>query len=366
VTALAVSLTAEEQTEYDSTKTESPAAYDAFLRGWELYRRGTAEDFAAAIPFLEKAIKLDPNYGQAYAALAAVYWSSASNGWNKPLGLDINQTRNQARIHLRSAMKSPTALAFRVASERAAHYRRKADEAIEYAESAIALDANNPAGHLAMANALIKAGKPSDAVDSMHMAMRLDPHFPVAYLSRLGRAQFAMEEFHDAAATFERAADRDPNNDWTFVYLAAAYGHLNRAQQAKSAVQEANALRANMGWSALTLESLNIGRGGLATARPLRPERNLLREGLTKAGVKTGSEWTHLVTTTPTGQFEVEGATMIDVSTAKALHDRKVPFVDTRGLIALGRISRTHKGLSRCPRFHWHEAGCRRIIRRHA
>jgi TolB-like protein/class 3 adenylate cyclase/cytochrome c-type biogenesis protein CcmH/NrfG len=341
VTALAVSLTAEEQAEYGSTKTESPAAYDTFLRGWELYRRGTAEDFAAAIPFLEKAIKLDPDYGQAYAALAAVYWSSASNRWNKPLGLDINQTRNQARLHLRSAMRSPTALAFQVASERAAHYRSKADEAIEHAESAIALDANDPAGYLAMANALIKAGKPSDAVDSMHTAMRLDPHFPVDYLLRLGRAQFAMEEFHDAVSTFERAADRDPNNDWTFVYLAAAYGHLNRAQQAKAAVQKANALRANMGWSALTVESLNTGGGGMVRFSK-RPERNLLREGLKKVGVKTGGEWTLLVTTTPTGEFEVEGATMIDVSTAKALHDRKVPFVDTRGLIAIGRISRTH------------------------
>jgi TolB-like protein/class 3 adenylate cyclase len=51
VTALAVSLTADEQVERVQTETENAAAYDAFLRGWELFRRGTVEDYAAATPF---------------------------------------------------------------------------------------------------------------------------------------------------------------------------------------------------------------------------------------------------------------------------------------------------------------------------
>ncbi len=206
-----------------------------------------------------------------------------------------------------------------MASETAAYFRRQPKKALAEAERAIALDPNGPAGYLAMANALIKAGKPAEAVEHVRTAMRLDPHYPAAYLTRLGRAQFAMGQFQDAVATLERAASRNPENDWTFVYLAAAYGHLGREQEAKTAVERANALRAKAGWGALTLQTVAhwtwVG------------DRKRLREGLAKAGVETGADWAALITTGPSG-LEVKGATTIDVETAKALHDRGVPFLD--------------------------------------
>ena len=52
-----------------------------------------------------------------------------------------------------------------------------------------------------------------------------------------------------------------------------------------------------------------------------------MREGLLKAGVESGSDWAALVTTGPSG-YQIKGATTIDLKTAKALHDRDVPFVD--------------------------------------
>ena len=108
-----------------------------------------------------------------------------------------------------------------------------------------------------MANALMKAKQPAEAVDFVHQAMRLDPHHPVSFLMLLGRAQFLNEDYQAAAATFEGAANRNPNNDWVFVYLAAAHSHLDRAQDAKAAVEKANILRAHAGWSALTFENIN-------------------------------------------------------------------------------------------------------------
>ena len=123
----------------------------------------------------------------------------------------------QTRRTLREAMEEPSALTHQVASETAAYFRRQPKKALTEAERSIALDANDPAGHLAMANALLKAGKPAEAAESMHQAMRLDPYYPASYLTRLGRAQFAMGQFQDAAATLERAASRNPNDDWTFV-----------------------------------------------------------------------------------------------------------------------------------------------------
>jgi tetratricopeptide (TPR) repeat protein len=340
VAALAVSLTASEQVEREQVDTENSAAYDAFLKGWELFRRGTAEDYAAAVPFLEKAIKLDPDFSRAHAALAAVYWSSFNNRWFRTLGLTDFQATERSRRELREAMKNPSALAHRVASERAALYQRKADKAISHAEQAIALDGNNPAGYLAMANALVKADQPAEALDFVHQAMRLDPRHPVSYLLLQGRAEFANQDYEAAATTFERAANREPSNDWTFVYLGAVYGHLGREQDAEAAIEKANALRAHAGWSALTLD--NVKPTGFTTVRAELPERDLVREGLAKAGVKPGTQWIGLLRTNESGEFEVEGATTIDVRTAKALHERGATFVDVSQTFVIEHIPDAH------------------------
>ncbi len=176
----------------------------------------------------------------------------------------------------------------------------------------------------------------------MRRAMRLDPHFPASYLTRLGRAQFTMGDYDSAAATFDQAVGRNPENDWTFVYLAAAYGHLGNQPDAKIAVEAANALRAQRGWSTLTLENVDKERA-FGERVAVLPERKSLREGLGQAGVAAGTEWMALVKTAPTG-FSVEGAATIDAEAAKALHARDVNFVDLRRRAwwSRGRIPGAH------------------------
>ena len=51
----------------------------AFLEGWTRYQHYTRGDFIKATPHFERALELDPNYGRAHAALAAVYIES---WWN--------------------------------------------------------------------------------------------------------------------------------------------------------------------------------------------------------------------------------------------------------------------------------------------
>jgi tetratricopeptide (TPR) repeat protein len=237
-------------------------------------------------------------------------------------------------------MKNPSALAHQVASERAAFYKPKADQAIAHAEQAIALDGNDPAGYLAMANALIKADRAAEALDFVHQAMRLDPHHPASYILLQGRAQLSDQDYQAAAITFEQAADRDPSNDWTFVYLGAVYGHLEREQDAEAAIEKANDLRAHAGWSALTLDNVKPTGFGILVGK--LPERKILHAGLAKAGVKPGTQWVGLVRTNDSGGFEVEGATTIDVDTAKTLHDRGVSFIDVGENYLIEHIPEAH------------------------
>ena len=319
VNALAVALTDEEQTKLVTIETNSPEAYDVFLRGWEHYRRDTPGDYAKAISYFEQAIQLDQEYARAQSALAAVYWNSAWRYWADSYGLSSPQIMDRARVHLQKAMRSPSALTHQIASERAAYFNPDPAKALAEAEIAIALDANDPAGHLAMANALLKARRPDQAIESMRRAMRLDPQYPSSYLTRLGRAEFELGQYEKAADTLERASGLNAEDDRAFVYLAAAYGHLGRIEEANSAIEQANLLRRSRRWGDITLDDIRnwswIGA------------RQHLQEGLARAGVATGYEWYSRVKRSG-NEAEVQGAIKIDAETAKQLHDSGITFVD--------------------------------------
>jgi len=329
VTALAVTLTGQEQGSRIQAETGNSEAYDAFLRGWERYRQGTPGDLNKAVSYFKQAIELDPGYARAYSALAAVDWKFVANGWwDKNLNPISSLAVEQSRLSLNKAMEHPSALTHQVASERAAYFYRKPDRALAEAGQAIALDANDPAGHLAMANALLKADRADEAIEAVRTAMRLDPFYPTSYLTRLGQVQFAIGEYEDAAKTLLKATNRNPEDNWIFVYLAATYGQLGKQLEAKQAVENANALRAKEGWGVMTSQNVRErNRYGGRNYFQWVGDYQLLREGLRKAGVTTEADWHSLISLESSGR-EIKGATTIDAATAKKLHESGVPFID--------------------------------------
>ncbi len=235
VAALAVKLTAGEQERSAITETSSIDAYDAFLQGWGHYLRRTPDDFAKALPYFENAIQLDPNYGRAYAALALTYLEFATYGWLWSTG-DLNPTtRIRAQLYLERAMKYPTSVAHRVASD-IVLTRRKHQEALAEAEKAITMDPNDAESHLMMAEVLLFIGRPEEAITSAKKAMLLDPRNIAFPLGLQGLAYFCMEQFKEAASLMERALKLNPNRTGFASTLAAAYAHLGRNREARSAL----------------------------------------------------------------------------------------------------------------------------------
>ena len=142
VRALEVKLLPGEQVAQAEKETAVPAAYEALLRGLEHYRRTTAEDYAKAVPYLEEAIRLDPSYARAYAALAMVYARSAARGYAYALGIS-GPKHAKARHYLTEAEKRPTALSHQAAGyldiQASLH-----DQALAEFQQAIALDPGDP------------------------------------------------------------------------------------------------------------------------------------------------------------------------------------------------------------------------------
>lgn len=218
-------------------------AQNSFNAGWQKFSNDTPADYKSAIALMQRAILLDPDYGHAHAALAAIYWNTWKRSWHILIGSSpLPHTLELTDAALQRAMQHPTPLAYQVSSEML-YMNRRYDEAINEARKAITLAPNNPLGHVALANALVFAGLPEQAKASIDKAMQLDPHHPPAYLFTLGLVNFTSGHYDKAAAILEQAARGSPQDHLIYVPLIAAYGHLGHIQEVAPLIREANRLR---------------------------------------------------------------------------------------------------------------------------
>ncbi|HKT21860.1 MAG TPA: adenylate/guanylate cyclase domain-containing protein, partial [Nitrososphaerales archaeon] len=75
--SMEVSLLESERTNIRRIPTKSLSAYESYLQGLYLFNKGRSASVQASIECLEGAIRLDPKFSQAYAALGNIYVASA-------------------------------------------------------------------------------------------------------------------------------------------------------------------------------------------------------------------------------------------------------------------------------------------------
>lgn len=219
-------------------ETKNPRAFDAFLEGWGHYKQSTPENLMAAVPFFEKAVELDPDYGRAHAALAATYFEAWEKYRGHRMGYDMKQRRTLMKLSelsLEKALLHPTGLAYQVE----AHIHRlngRQKDMLRSAQAAVALEPGDPEGHAVLAFALVLDGRAPEGVGAIQTAMTLEPLYPADYLVMKGIALFHMGRYEEAAGTLERARARDPiNQEFPLYWLAATYGQMGRQDAARAA-----------------------------------------------------------------------------------------------------------------------------------
>ena len=253
--ALALRLTASVQNALGKNETDNPAAYDLFLRGLDHMRRRTPQEFANAIPLFEQAVKLDSEYGQAYAALSWIYVLSYQRRWFDVLQISDVEARRRAKKYLAEAQKRPTALSHQVAGEMLTEGDGDYRGALAEFKEAIVLDPGDAVSYISMADALTYVGRAAEALPLISTAMRLDPLHPPYFTSSLGMTQYKLGEFKDAAASFEEAARLDPDDSASHLWLAATYANLGRIEDVKAAIARYDQLMVQRGWVPAALDT---------------------------------------------------------------------------------------------------------------
>ena len=236
-----------------SAKTNNVMAYEEFLQGWALYNQPSPENFVAATAHFKQALKFDPDYSRAHAALASVYWEVWKRFWQRYLGLSENYIAwETADLYLQEALKNPSPLALRISSEMLL-INRRFDRAITEAKAAIELAPNDALGYVVLANAKTFSGRPLEAAAHIEKAIQLDPQFPPSYLFSMALADFSLERYLQAAEHLETASARNTGDPFTYALLVAAYGQLNNPDKSAQALIKLDELQNSAGMPRFTV-----------------------------------------------------------------------------------------------------------------
>ena len=119
-------------------------------------------------------------------------------------------------------------------------------------------------------------GREKEAVPLVEQAMRLNPHYPPAYLSTLGTTYCGAGRYMEAVSAHQRALTRNPNLLLSRLCLAACYSMAGREEEARAQVTEIRRLSPQ-----LTLEA---SMGAVPFKDPAANKPML--EALRKAGLK--------------------------------------------------------------------------------
>jgi TolB-like protein/Flp pilus assembly protein TadD len=221
------------------TATDSPIAYDLYLKGLHALRRETPDDRSQAISYFQEAIEIDHKFARAHAALAeayvrasnqhdpAVMRAKARDSIKRALALDPDLAEahvslgtlhlfewnlRDAEVALKLALRKNASLASaHTTYSHLLRYAGRFDEALEHAVKAKDLDPLSRGSHIALANTYFYAGQYQKATGELRHLLTIAPNFATGHylLARVyeqeGRAADACAEY----VRFQELSEQD-------------------------------------------------------------------------------------------------------------------------------------------------------------
>ena len=223
---------------------DSLDAWDLVMRALSHYWRVTRQDNVVAQALLEKAIAIDPNYGQALGVLATSYTFGAHMGWAE-MRASLPVARRAALAATAADSEDPWA---HHALASVYLFERRFEESLAEFEVALRLNPNFSLAQGYHALALSYCGQVEPALEAAKRALRLSPRDPFAaiFYGIASYAKFVGRDYEEAMR-LARAAIRQ-RGDFVGAHrvLTAAAAMAGEIAAAKDALQELRRAQPNI------------------------------------------------------------------------------------------------------------------------
>lgn len=229
-----VRLTAEEQQQLASARPVNPDAYNAYLLGNFHAAKRTPTSIAKAIDYFQQAIRIDPNYPQAYTALANTYFEQEVWG-----GVGLGKKEDQIRANTLKAIALNQNMAEAHLSLARIHFQYDWDWERTEAEfkRAIELNPNLPSAYDYYAFYLQAMGRQQEALAAAHRAVELDPLSPW-FLSEEGRVLFRARQYESSVARYQHALELDPGYNPALTRMIDVYTVMGKYDEALASINQ--------------------------------------------------------------------------------------------------------------------------------
>jgi len=288
VRALRLKLRPEELADLKVHGTAQPAAYEYYLRA-----RGYLVDYTHpenvenAIVMLRAALKLDPGYGMAKAALGEADWRNYELTKQKQWTVQARAECNQA-ISLGNAGAAGH-ICLGVVNSGTGKYR---EAAVEY-QRAVELDPTDESAMIGLASAFEHQGAIDEAEKVYLRSIEAHPQSYVSY-NALGTFYFRRSENEKALQMFQKVTELAPENHIGYVNLGAVYSELGRYSEAVEPLRKSILLRpsygayANLGTSYFAVHNFAEAASSYTEATKLDPQQHIAWGNLGEAQFYAG------------------------------------------------------------------------------
>ncbi len=215
---LRLKLTGEEQQQLAKKYSPPPEAYQAYLKGRYYFFQHKEESHKKAIDSFNQAIKLDPNYAQAYAGLASVYTEISSSY------LPPTEAMPKAKEAVQKALAIDGSLAeAHVASAEVYWWGDWNFAAAEQElKQAVQLSPNDPMVRIEYGNFLARLGRSDEAMVLANKALQLDSISPFVN-GNLGSILYFTRQADRLIEQAHKMLDMDRNSSDGHTWLGRAY-----------------------------------------------------------------------------------------------------------------------------------------------
>ncbi|MBW2341294.1 MAG: adenylate/guanylate cyclase domain-containing protein [Deltaproteobacteria bacterium] len=235
ITALEVKLTEGEQALVAGGGTDNLDAYLKILQARDLKRHQNIENNHKARRPAEEAIKLDPDYAQAYRWLSGTHvidvWLDSTKSPRESLRKAIELAKKA--LSLDDSLGGAHGLLGNIYI-----MRKDYEKGILEAERAVELEPNGADAHAFLGMWLRFADRAEEAIPTLNKAIRLDPHTPGWYMHVLAGAYRDIEKHEEATYWAEKAVQQNPKNALSRVVLCSVYSLAGRMDEARAQAKE--------------------------------------------------------------------------------------------------------------------------------